>query len=71
MQLIEKLKWGKYVSPLSNRHAAPFHWYGFKHRFGSELVSKVFHEFGLKTGDGVAGSNLFGPEIEPERISPS
>ncbi|MEW6054636.1 MAG: hypothetical protein AB1552_12745 [Nitrospirota bacterium] len=53
MEIVEKLEWGKFVSPLSDRNAAPFNWYAFKHRFGSELVSKIFDSFGLTKGDKV------------------
>ena len=51
MKVTETLEWGRYVSPLSDRHIAPFSWYAFKHRFGSELVAKILSEFGLKKGD--------------------
>ncbi len=47
----KKLEWGKYVSPLSDKNTVPFNWYSFKHRFGSELVSKIFFMFGLSNGD--------------------
>ncbi len=53
MKLVEKLQWGQYVSPLSDKKTPPFNWYSFKHRFGSELVSKMFSEFGLSEGDTV------------------
>ncbi|MGO9013998.1 MAG: hypothetical protein ACLQF0_03360 [Dissulfurispiraceae bacterium] len=51
MKISERLKWGKYVSPLSDRDIAPYNWYSFKHRFGSELVSKIFSSFELSKGD--------------------
>jgi DNA modification methylase len=47
----EKLEWGKFVTPLSDSHIAPFNWYSFKHGFGSELVSKIFSEFILSKDD--------------------
>lgn len=53
MKIIEKLEWGRFVSPLSDRHIVPFNWYAFKHRFGSELVAKVFSSFGISKGDSV------------------
>ncbi len=49
-KIIKKLEWGKYVSPLSDRKTAPFNWYAFKNRFGSELVSKIFSMFGVSKG---------------------
>lgn len=49
--MVEKLEWGRFVSPLSDKHKAPFNWYSFKHRFGSELVAKIFSVFGLSKGD--------------------
>ncbi|MDP3297462.1 MAG: DNA adenine methylase [Thermodesulfovibrionia bacterium] len=52
-KITEKLEWGKFVSPLSDRNIVPFNWYGFKHRFGSELVSKIFSMFDLSEGDAV------------------
>ncbi len=51
MKVMETLEWGQYVSPLSDRRIAPFNWYAFKHRFGSELVSKISQKFGLRRGD--------------------
>ena len=53
MELTEKLDWGRYVSPMSDRQTAPFNWYAFKHRFGSELVANMFDMFGVKKGDTV------------------
>lgn len=53
MKFSEKLELGKYVSPLSDKQCAPFNWYSFKHRFGSELVAKMFTMFGLEKGDTV------------------
>ena len=47
----KKLEWGKYVSPLSDKKTVPFNWYSFKHRFGSELVSRIFSMLGLSEGD--------------------
>ena len=47
----KKLEWGKYVSPLSDKNIVPFNWYSFKHRFGSQLVSRIFSMFGLSEGD--------------------
>ena len=55
-RIIEKLEWGKFVSPLSDRNIAPFNWYSFKHRFGSELVSRIFELFSLSKG-----STIFDP----------
>lgn len=46
----QKFEWGKYVSPLSDKNLSPFNLYSFKHRFGSELVSKIFSIFGAKKG---------------------
>lgn len=51
LKIVEKLEWGKFVSPLSDKNIVPFNWYGFKHRFGSELVSKIFSMFNLSEGD--------------------
>lgn len=48
-----KLDWGKYVSPLSDKNLSPFNWYAFKHRFGSELVAKIFSMFGVSKGQTV------------------
>lgn len=50
-KITEKLEWGKYVSPISDKNLSPFNWYSFKHRFGSELVSKMFSMFGLSKGN--------------------
>ncbi len=47
----EKLEWGRYVSPLSDKDTPPFDWYSFKHRFGSELATKIFSLFNLSKGD--------------------
>jgi tRNA G10 N-methylase Trm11 len=49
-KIIKKLEWGKYVSPLSDKDITPFNWYAFKHRFGSELVSKIFSMFQISKG---------------------
>lgn len=56
----EKLDWGKYISPLSDKDISPYNWYAFKHRFGSELVSKMFSMFELKEGDSVLDPFLGG-----------
>ncbi len=48
IKFVKKLKWGKFVSPASDRKLAPYNWYAFKHRFGSELVSNIFNLFELK-----------------------
>jgi DNA modification methylase len=53
MKLVERLEWGKYVTPLSDKDIPPYNWYSFKHRFGSELASIAFSEFGLSKGDTV------------------
>ena len=53
MRIIEKLEWSKFVSPLSDKNIVPFNWYAFKHRFGSELVSKIFDFFSLSKGSTV------------------
>lgn len=53
MRIIEKLEWSKFVSPLSDKNRVPFNWYAFKHRFGSELVSKIFDFFSLSKGSTV------------------
>ncbi len=53
VRITDKLEWGKFVSPLSDKNAAPFNWYAFKHRFGSELVSKIFDLFSLSKGSTV------------------
>lgn len=53
VKLVEKLQWGQYVTPLSDKNIPPFNWYSFKHRFGSELVSRIFSEFRLSAGDTV------------------
>ncbi|MDP3066693.1 MAG: DNA methyltransferase [Methanobacteriaceae archaeon] len=50
-KITEKLEWGKYVSPISDKNLSPFNWYSFKHRFGSELVSRMFSMFGLSKGN--------------------
>ena len=52
-KLTPKLDWGKYVSPLSDKNSSPFNWYAFKHRFGSELVTKIFSMFGVSKGQTV------------------
>jgi DNA modification methylase len=52
-RIIEKLEWGKYVSPVTDKGVPPFNWYAFKHRFGSALVSKIFEMFGLSKGETV------------------
>jgi len=51
--IVERLDWGKYVSPISDKLNAPFNWYAFKQRFGSELVSNMFSMFNLSKGDTV------------------
>ena len=51
MKIVEKLEWGKFVSSLSDNNTIPFNWYSFKHRFGSELVSKMFSMFKVSKGD--------------------
>jgi len=51
LPIIEKLEWGKFVSPVSDRNIPPYNWYSFKHRFGSELAKEIFHFFSLKKGD--------------------
>jgi len=51
MEFTKSLEWGRYVSPLSDRHNVPFNWYAFKHRFGSELVGKMAQMFELEKGD--------------------
>jgi DNA modification methylase len=84
LPIIEKLEWGKFVSPLSDRNICPYNWYSFKHRFGSELVEKIFNFFSLKKGDVVFdpfcgggttlikaktdGYNAFGLDISPFAI---
>jgi DNA modification methylase len=50
-KISKKLEWGQYVSPLSDKNTVPFNWYSFKHRFGSELVSRMFPLLGLSEGD--------------------
>lgn len=50
LPIIEKLEWGKFVSPVSDRNIPPYNWYSFKHRFGSELAFNIFTMFGLKKG---------------------
>jgi DNA modification methylase len=52
-KLTQKLEWGKYVSPLSDKNSSPFNWYAFKHRFGSELAAKIFSMFGVSKGQTV------------------
>lgn len=51
MNIAEKLEWGRFVSPLSDRKSIPYNWYKFNHRFGSELVAEIFSKFGLSKGD--------------------
>ncbi len=51
LKIVDKSEWGKYVSPLSDKNIVPFNWYSFKHRFGSQLVSKIFDMFELSEGD--------------------
>src|SRR5574341_769336 len=79
--ITNKLEWGKYVSAFSDRNLAPYNWYAFKHRFGSELVTKLFSSFGLQKGDTILdpfcgggttlikakfdGYNAFGLDISP------
>lgn len=53
IKIQQKLEWGKFVSPRSDKNLVPFSWYTFKHRFGSELASKIFSMFGLSKGDTV------------------
>lgn len=48
--LTQRLGLGKYVSPLSDKEIPPLNWYGFKHRFGSKLVSEIFSMFNLSKG---------------------
>ena len=52
-KISERLEWGKFVSPLSDKNTIPFNWYAFKHRFGSQLVSNIFSMFKLSKGDTV------------------
>jgi len=52
-KIIEKLEWGKYVSPASDKNIPPFNWYSFKHRFGSVLAANIFGMFNLSKGDTV------------------
>ena len=52
-EITQKLEWGKYVSPLSDKNSSPFNWYAFKHRFGSELVAKIFSMLGVSKGQTV------------------
>jgi SAM-dependent methyltransferase len=56
MSILEKKGWGRYVSPLSDKHTPPFNWYSFKHRFGSELVSQVLSMYKI-----AKGSTVFDP----------
>lgn len=79
--IVDKLEWGRYVSPLSDKNIVPFNWYSFKHRFGSELVSKILSMFGLSNGNTIldpycgggttlikaklAGYNAIGLDISP------
>lgn len=81
VQIREKLEWGKYVTPLSDKNITPFNWYAFKHRFGSELVAKVLSMFGVSKGSTIFdpfcgggttlikakldGYNAFGLDISP------
>jgi DNA modification methylase len=60
MRITEKLEWGKFVSPSSDREIVPFNWYAFKHRFGSELVARIFSAFGISKGDTVLDTYLGG-----------
>lgn len=53
VRIRERLEWGKFVSPLSDKNVVPFNWYSFKHRFGSELVSRMFELFSLSKGSTV------------------
>ena len=53
IRIQEKLDWGKFVSPRSDKNLVPFSWYMFKHRFGSELASKIFSMYGLSKGETV------------------
>lgn len=53
VRITEKLEWSRLVAPLSDRNIAPFNWYSFKHRFGSELVSRIFELFSLSKGSTV------------------
>ncbi len=52
-KIIEKLDWGKIVSAKSDNRTPPYSWYSFKHRFGSEFVSRVYSMFRLRAGDTV------------------
>lgn len=51
VRILEKLEWGKFVSPLSDKNIVPFNWYAFKHRFGSNLASNIFSMFELSKGN--------------------
>lgn len=51
LPIAEKLEWGKFVSPISDRNTSPYNWYSFKHRFGSGLVENIFNSFSLKKED--------------------
>jgi DNA modification methylase len=53
VRIIEKLEWGKYVSPTSDKGLPPFNWYSFKHRFSSSLAKHVFDMFNLAKNDTV------------------
>ncbi len=53
MEILERLDWGNYVSPISDRDNPPFNWYGFKHRFGSKLIKEIFSMFNLSKGDSI------------------
>lgn len=50
-RIVEKLDWGRYVSPISDKNIVPYNWYSFKHRFGSELVTKIFNKFNVNEGN--------------------
>jgi DNA modification methylase len=53
VRIIEKLEWGKYVSPMSDKGTPPFNWYSFKHRFSSSLAKNIFDMFDLAKNDTV------------------
>ncbi|MFH0766829.1 MAG: DNA adenine methylase [Bacillota bacterium] len=59
-KIIEKLEWGKYVSPMSDRGIPPFNWYSFKHRFSSSLAGNIFSMFNLSKGDTILDPFLGG-----------
>ena len=59
-KIIEKLNWGKYVSPLSDKNIPPSNWYSFKRRFGSSLATKIYEKFGLSKGDTILDPFLGG-----------